>query len=131
VIDAGNPQHVLTPGIARYTCPREENMADTQLQVLTPTFNRQGIFDGFDINGSQYENANGELGWHITAWPGHDPVNVYWVSGQKFYSAKIHLLPAPVCEVRLETFDEISFVEAAEKTAILKAIAVWEKQNLQ
>jgi hypothetical protein len=77
VIDAGNPQHVLTPGIARYTCPREENMADTQLQVLTPTFNRQGIFDGFDINGSQYENANGELGWHITAWPGHDPVNVY------------------------------------------------------
>lgn len=106
-------------------------MADTQLQVLTPTFNRQGIFDGFDINGCQYEIPNGALGWHITASPGHDPVNVYWVSGHKFYSAKIHLLPAPVCEVRLETFDEITFVAVAEKAAVLKAIAEWERQNIQ
>lgn len=96
------------------------------LKLLTAARNRQGIFGGFNINGVEYQLESGGHGWHITAFPGRDPINIYWVSGTRFYSAKIHLLTEPASEIRLETFDEISFIQPDEKTAVLAAIAAWE-----
>lgn len=93
---------------------------------LTAAGNRQGVFGGFNVNGVQYSLESGRHGWHVTVFPGHDPVNVYWVSGTRFYSAKIHLLTEPETAIRLETFDEISFVQPEEKKAVLAAIADWE-----
>jgi hypothetical protein len=101
-------------------------MAESQLQVLTATRNRQCVLEGFHLNGVQYQVDNGDLGWHVTASPGRDPVNVYWVAGNKFYAVKIHILTDPCPEIQLELFDEITFVPFEEKGAILKAISDWE-----
>ena len=69
----------------RYTSAHEDNMAESQLQVLTATQSRQCVLEGFHLNGVQYQVDNGDLGWHVTASPGRDPVNVYWVAGNKFF----------------------------------------------
>lgn len=98
------------------------------LKPITAARNRQGVFGGFNVNGVEYTLESGGHGWHITVFPGRDPVNVYWVSGTRFYSAKIHLLTEPASEIRLETIDEISFVQPDEKTAVLAAIAAWQAE---
>ena len=102
-------------------------MAENKLQVLDATENRQGVFEGFNVNGVHYDVEGAERAWHITVFPGKDPVNVYWVASNRFYAVKIHLITDPAGEIRLETFDEISFVPPEEKSAVLKAIAEWEK----
>lgn len=101
-------------------------MAESSLHALVARENYQTVFNGYHINGVHYEVADGSRGWHITASPGCDPVNVYWVTAQKFFAARIHLLTEPDPEMRLEIFDEISFVPAGEKHAVLQCIANWE-----
>lgn len=96
------------------------------LPRLIAACNRQGVFGGFNVNGVQYHLEGGRHGWHITVFPGRDPINIYWVSGTRFYSAKIHLLTEPDSAIRLETFDEISYIQPEEKSAVLAAIAAWE-----
>lgn len=85
---------------------------------------RQGFFDGFNISGFQYEDLNSDLAWHITAWPGRDPVNSYWVTGGKFFGVRIDFI---MNESQIEIFNEIGKVDAKEKEAVLKAITEWEK----
>ncbi len=46
-----------------------------------------GLDNGSDL---PYESEPGEMGWHITAWQGRDPIRAYWVSGKEFYSMRIH-----------------------------------------
>jgi hypothetical protein len=101
-------------------------MAVTQYPLLIPIGNRRGLFGGYNVNGMQYQVEGGELGWHITSSPGRDPVNVYWVVGDKFYSVKVHIITEPSTEIRLEMFEEITFVPADEKAAIMTAISDWE-----
>jgi hypothetical protein len=101
-------------------------MAERKLQLLTATRNHQGVFDGINVNGMLYQLESGGHGWHMNVFPGKPPGNVYWVSGTRFYAAKIHLITEPANEIRLELFDEISFVPPEEKSAVLKAIAVWD-----
>ena len=95
---------------------------------LTAARNRHGVFGGFNVNGLEYKLENGHHGWHITVFPGSGPVNVYWVSGTRFYSAKIHLFTEPASEIRLEIFEEISFIQPDEKAAVLGAIAAWQAE---
>jgi hypothetical protein len=85
---------------------------------------RRGIFEGYNVSGFQYESLNGELAWHITAWPGRDPVNSYWVTGGKFHGVRIDFL---LDETQIEIFNEITNVNAKEREAVLKAITEWEK----
>jgi len=101
-------------------------MLESSFPTLIAKNNHQGTFDGHSVNGIRYELPDGNCGWHITAWPGRDPVNVYWVTGNKFFAAKSHLLTEPESEIRLEIFDEISFVPHNERAAVLTAITTWE-----
>jgi hypothetical protein len=82
------------------------------------------VFEGYNVSGFQYESLDGELAWHITAWPGRNPVNSYWVTGGKFHRARIDFL---LNQTRIEVLDEITNVDVKERTAVLKAIAEWEK----
>lgn len=102
-------------------------MQANSIQVVTATDNHQGVFDGFNVNGVHYQVDKGGRGWHLTVFPGKDPVNVYWFSNHRFYAAKIEFATEPICQIRLEVCDEITFIPYEEKTAIFKAIAEWEK----
>lgn len=101
-------------------------MPETQLLTLTAKTNRQGTFGAHSVNGVQYQMPDAKLGWHITTWPGRDPVNVYWVADDRFYAVRIHLLTEPENKIQLEMFDEIFYVAPDERAAVLHAIATWE-----
>jgi hypothetical protein len=98
-----------------------------QFERLIRKQNRRGIFDGFNVDGFQYENASGETGWQITAWPGRDPINCYWVQDKKFFGVKIQIFPGFLNEIQLQKMDEILAITEAERNAVLKAIVEWEK----
>ena len=100
-------------------------MPEMSLPTLTAITNHQGVFGGHTVNGVLYELADGSSGWHMTTWEDASPVNVYWVANSKFYAAKIHLETEPVSEIRLEVFDEISYVVPTERSAVFEAIAAW------
>ncbi len=103
-------------------------MAENNLQLLTATLNRQGVFDGYNVNGVQYDTESQARGWHVTVFPGSgDPINIYWVADSRFYAAKVHFNTEQACEVRLEIFDEVFYLLPAEKHAVRKAIAEWEQ----
>lgn len=102
-------------------------MTAGNLPLLTASRNHQGVFNGINVNGMLYQLESGGHGWYIRVIPDNAPVNVYWVSGSRFYAAKIHLITDPAPEIRLEKFDEISFVPPEEKSAIFNAIAAWEQ----
>lgn len=90
---------------------------------------RKGVFDGYALMGIKYENAGSfEIGWHITAWRTTiDPIHAYWVAGENFYSATIHLFykgsPINVIEIYHPPITER--IELAERNAVLKAIEEW------
>lgn len=88
---------------------------------------RRGSFDGYSIQAFQYENASADWAWHITAWKDHDPIKDYWVAHGKFYAMSIHYAYNAKGENAVQVFDEIKDVPSAERKAILKAIAEWEK----
>jgi hypothetical protein len=88
---------------------------------------RGGAFDDYSVQGLQYENTNGEIAWHISAWGDRNPVSHYWVACRKFYAVSIHFSCNVGTDDRVGISSEIENVPAAEKNAILKAIAEWEK----
>ncbi|HZB89035.1 MAG TPA: hypothetical protein VE291_10285 [Terracidiphilus sp.] len=101
-------------------------MPESSLRTLIAKNNHQGTFAGHSVNGIQYELPDGQCGWHITTWPGRDPVNVYWVANGRFFAVKIHLITEPDSAIKLEVFDEIFYIVPDERAAILAAIAAWE-----
>lgn len=88
--------------------------------------NRTGGFDGFTVMGHMYEGENGEAGWHITAWNTQrgGPIHAYWVSGNDFFAASLHIDYRSRIEIR-ENINSI--VPTEEKIAVLKATTEWEK----
>jgi hypothetical protein len=90
----------------------------------------KGLFDDFTVTGFKLENAGGETGWHITAWrtdlaPDHD----YWVAGQDFYSAILHIFykGSPTNHIEIIHPHINDRIDPAERKAVHRAIAEWEK----
>ncbi|MDE3201803.1 MAG: hypothetical protein KGN79_12885 [Acidobacteriota bacterium] len=102
-------------------------MLDSSYQIVSAIDNHQGVFDGFNINGVRYQVVKGARGWHLTVFPGKDPVNVYWFYNHRFYAAKVDIETEPISRISLEVCEEITFIPHEERTAIFKAIAEWEK----
>src|ERR1035441_2016618 len=90
----------------------------------------KGVFDGYTVMGFKYQMATGEVGWHITSWlSGFDPVHDFWVSSRKFYSVSIHIFHKGTPYNLIQIFEPpiTTGIEEAERNAVLKAIAAWEK----
>lgn len=95
-----------------------------QLVNMTRLQYQNDVFDGYKVSGFQYKDERGEIGWHMTAYPGGNPVNSYWVTNGEFHAVRIDFsLNKSVVEV----LNEIQDIEPREKTAVLQAIAEWEK----
>jgi hypothetical protein len=97
--------------------------------------NRKGVFDNYTVLGFKFENpTRGEIGWHITAWrTGFDPVHDYWVAGNKFHSASIHIFYKGTPHNLIEIYEPpiTTGIEPSEREAVLKAIAEWEQTASQ
>jgi len=94
--------------------------------------NRRGLFDNYTVMGFKYQNASGEIGWHITSWlSGFDPVHDYWVSGRNFHSVRMDFFYNGTPYNRIEIFTPpiTSGIEQEERKAVLKAITEWEKAD--
>lgn len=91
---------------------------------------RQGFFEGYSVQGFQYESANADLAWHVTAWANRNPVRNYGVADEKFYGFRVDFAYNARGDSRIEIFPEIENVPAEERKAILKAIAEWEKSGI-
>jgi hypothetical protein len=94
------------------------------------TENRKGVFGDYTVLGFKYHNANGQIGWHITAWlSGFDPVHDYWVTGRNFHSVSIHYMYKGTPYNLIEIYEPPITTEIvqAEQDAVLQAIAQWEK----
>jgi hypothetical protein len=92
--------------------------------------NRSGVFDGHTILGIKFESADGEIGWQITAWLTEvDPIHGYLVKNGNFYSASIQVfhMGTPVNIIEIYEPPITPQIEAAERRAVLHAIAAWEK----
>jgi hypothetical protein len=92
--------------------------------------NHTGVFDAYTVMGIQYRSADGEMGWHISSWmeSGYDGVHDFWVSGRTFYSVSIHIFYKGTPHTLIEMFGPIQTgIDQAERDAVLKAIAEWEK----
>jgi len=92
--------------------------------------NRKGVFGDYTVMGFKFENPDGELGWHITAWrDGIDPIHDYWVAGKDFYSVAIHYFykgsPINVIEIYRPAITE--HIESAERKVVLEAISEWSE----
>ncbi len=98
-----------------------------ELQQWIQRVGKRAIVDGYNVDGFQFESVNGERAWHITAWPGRDPISSYWVARGKFYSMRIHYFYNMTNESRIEVFGEIESIRDDERAAVLKAISDWEK----
>jgi len=88
---------------------------------------RRGVFDGHNVDGIQYEDAEGKAGWQINTWPGRDPITCYWVEDGKFFGVLTHVLSRPIDRLSYEIQEELSTVPETERIAVLKAIKVWEE----
>lgn len=96
-----------------------------QLVNMTRLQHQSGVFDGYEVSGFQYKDERGEVGWKMTAWPGGNPVNEYWVRNGRFYGVRIDLGPN---KSLIEVLNEIHDIDLKERTAILNALAKWEAQ---
>jgi hypothetical protein len=91
---------------------------------------RKGMFDDYTVMGFKLQNANSEIGWHITSWlSGFDPVHDFWVAGRNFHSVAIHYFykGSPYNLIQIYEPPLTSGIEQAERDAVLKTIAEWEK----
>ena len=91
--------------------------------------NHTGVFDGYTVIGIKFENDAGAIGWKITPCrTGVDPNHDYWVAGENFYSFSIHYQYQRTAINLREIHDPpiTESIDAAERKAVLKAIAEWE-----
>ena len=95
-----------------------------QLVNLTRLQHQRGVFDGYNVSGFQYRDERDEVGWKMTAWPGGNPVNDYWVADGKFYAVRMDLGKN---ESLIEVLNEVQEVDPKERIAVLHAITEWEK----
>jgi hypothetical protein len=95
-----------------------------QLLNMERLQHQSGVFDGFNVSGYQHMDERGEVGWLMTAWPGGNPVNDYWVANGRFYNARIDLGRDGFL---IEVFNENHDIDPKEKTAILNALAKWDR----
>jgi hypothetical protein len=93
----------------------------------TKKMHRRGAFDGWVVIGFQYESQDGEIAWHITAWPMADPIHDFWISGREFYEVSIHYFYQMTNRTLIEIFEPIKNLDAKEREAVLKAIDEWDK----
>jgi hypothetical protein len=95
----------------------------------TKTMRRRGVFRDYTVMGFQYEDGLGEIGWHITAWPTTGAIHDYWVSGDVFYSVRIHYFYMSTSRTLIEIFGAITDLDPSEKSAVLEAVSDWEKSG--
>src|SRR5437588_942675 len=89
----------------------------------TKKMHRRGVFGEYTVMGFQYKSQDGELAWHITAWPKIGfPIRDFWVSGIEFYSMSIHYAYRGTNYTLIQIFDSIKDLDVAEREAVLKAI---------
>ena len=98
------------------------------LRALAKRMTRQGVFDGHNVDGIQYADAQGKTGWQINTWPGRDPITCYWIEEGNFFGVMTHVLAQPIDRLHYEIGEELSSVPEMERIAILKAINKWEKE---
>jgi hypothetical protein len=93
---------------------------------------QQGSFSGdfgrYTVQGFKYLSERGEIAWHSMSWPKRDPVHTFWVSGETFYKVTVHPRGDVSNRQVVEIFGIIENVDPAERSAVLEAIQVWEKQ---
>ncbi len=97
-----------------------------KLVNLTRLQHQSGTFGAYKVSGHQFRDQRGEVGWHITAYPGGNPVNDYWVADGVFYGLRIDL---GANRSLIEVFDEIQDIDPGEREAILSALAEWDKER--
>ena len=88
---------------------------------------RSGTFDGYRVNGKQFEMESGELAWEIHV--GIAAPSYYMVSQGKFHSIRVHMFENGKDIRRIEDLGECEDVPSKEKAAALKAIAEWESEQ--
>ena len=99
-------------------------MAQIQLQTTRST-----IIEGRRVAGWLYLEGDGKAGWYIKTWPvDSDPIDDYWVEGTQFYEmlslqSSGHTIPIS----KIEVGRQISDIEPAKRSAVLAAIAEWER----
>jgi hypothetical protein len=106
-------------------------MQDGLTRNWTKKMRRAGLFGNYTVTGFQYEDALGERGWHITAWPSTGAIHDYWVSDEIFYSVRIHYFYQFTNRTLIEIFGIITTLASEEKSAVMEAIAEWEKPQDQ
>jgi hypothetical protein len=92
--------------------------------------NRKGEFGDYTVVGFKYQDACGQTGWPVTSWQtGFDPVHDFWVSGRNFHPVSLHFFYKGTAVNFIEIYDPpiATGIDQAEREAVLKAIAEWEK----
>ncbi len=89
---------------------------------------RSGIFKQYTVQGVKYQNKRGETTWHTTTWPeGGNPMHDFWVSDGDFRAFSIHHSYGLTNENRLQIGEVIDRIDTGERSAIMAALASWEK----
>jgi hypothetical protein len=95
---------------------------------LKQTGRRHGMFDRYQVLGTQYQNSADELAWLIIAWETEiGSVEHYWVSKGEFFTVGMHIFYNNTDRTLIQPTGIATNIEPAEKQAISKAIAEWEK----
>lgn len=95
---------------------------------LKRTDHRVGLFDGYQVLGTRYESDANETGWFIIAYKiSGIRVQHYWVSNDEFFTVGLHIFYNNTDRSLIQPLGVAKDIEPAERQAILKAIAEWEK----
>jgi hypothetical protein len=94
---------------------------------LEPRIQRSGIFGGFEIVGNQFAEQDGRLIWVIFSAKGAVHRPTYRVSCGEFRLAVVPGNPGGPFQVEYE--ETISDPDRELKTAVLDAIAEWEREQ--
>lgn len=89
---------------------------------------QRGVFDGHNVDGIQYADAQGKTSWKINIWPERDSKTCYWVKEGKFFGLMMQILEPPIDRPHYDIGEELSSVPEAERIAIFKAIKKWEEK---
>jgi hypothetical protein len=101
----------------------------SEFERLSRTIPHQhGQFDGYDVTGTQYEYADGNTQWHVTACPiKRNQRREYMVRNGKFHKVRMDIFPNRSGETLIDTLGEVEGISEQERNAVFKAIAEWEK----